>query len=252
VILVLGWPGVASANGPCGQNFDGATACHLSFPSTLSGSLITDNESDYYVFSAPRGTELFATLTDTQDPTCSSSSSISCGGVQAELYDSQGDDLGEGTDWSEPNNNITVPRSFGYTLDSAGTYYLVVTGSLGRDSNDNPAPVSYTLDITASPTVQWPRPQPPSPAPTPASPGAEPACIVPHFKVGATLGTVERRIIARHCSVGKIKHRASRHIRRRRVTALRPKPGTRLTNHAAVTITISTGRKHKHHKKTHR
>jgi hypothetical protein len=133
-------------NGPCGQDFDGNQACGIASPATDSGSLITDNESDYYVFFAQKGTELSVAVTDTEDPTCDP---LSCGSAHVELLEADGDDTFQGAT-SAPNNGITV------------TYYLVVSGYLGRDENDNPTPVPYTLSISASPAIQWPAPPPPT------------------------------------------------------------------------------------------
>lgn len=149
----------AAANGPCGQDFDGNHACGVSSPFQATGSLITDNEKDYYVLHAHRGTELSLGITDTEDPGCSTSDSIGCGRVSVELYDGRGNDIG-GPGWSEPNNGITVPQTWAHTLDTTGNYYLIVSGRLGDDANDNPTAVPYTLDVTASPNVVWPPPPP--------------------------------------------------------------------------------------------
>jgi len=161
----------AAANGPCGQDFDGNHACGVSSPVNDNGSLATDNESDYYVFYAQKGTELQVTATDSENPGCSADgSTTSCGSVYAELYDSQGNDLYEGTGDSYPNNAITVPRTLSTTLTSAGTYYVVVKGSLGFDAHDNPIAVPYTLNFSASPNVAWPQPTSnPPPTTTPSN-----------------------------------------------------------------------------------
>lgn len=147
----------ASANGPCGQDFDGDHACGLTSPATVSGSLVTDNEKDYYVFYARKGTELQVTITDTELATCTEN--LVCGYTHAELLEGNGDEVYDGAS-SEPNNGITVPGDFDRTIETSGTYYLLVSGELGRDNNGNPAPVPYTLGVSASPTVQWPAPQP--------------------------------------------------------------------------------------------
>jgi hypothetical protein len=154
----------ADANGPCGQNFDGNHACGVTSPASIPGSLVTDNEKDYYVFWAARGTQLSVTITDTEDPRCTESSSIDCGNVAVGLYTSDGEPTYEDAS-SSPNNAITVPGSFGHSLEYTDTYYLVVTGSLGEDANDNPRAIPYKLDVSASPMVQWP-PPPPSPTTT--------------------------------------------------------------------------------------
>jgi hypothetical protein len=143
-------------NGPCGQDFDGNQACGIASPATDSGSLITDNESDYYVFFAQKGTELSVAVTDTEDPTCDP---LSCGSAHVELLEADGDDTFQGAS-SAPNNGITVAGNLAHTLEATGTYYLVVSGYLGHDENYNPTPIPYTLSINASPAVQWPAPAP--------------------------------------------------------------------------------------------
>jgi hypothetical protein len=227
----------AAANGPCGQDFNGDNACPVNTASTTSysGSLVTDNESDYYVFYAQKGTELSVTITDTENPSCSTSAGY-CGGAAVNLDDAQGNQL-DGTDGSTPNNGITVPQRFSHTLESAGTYYLIVSGYLGTDQNQNPTAVPYTLNVSASPNVQWPAPPP--------------SCKVPGFH-RASLATVEQRIAAGHCTVGSVRHQYSRSTRRGRVLSLSPGAGTSLANGAPVSVVVSAGRKpHKHHRKHH-
>jgi hypothetical protein len=161
--------GAASANGPCGQNDEGASACGVNSPATDPGSLTTDNENDYYVLYAQQGTELHVSVTNTANPSCSQTDEGWCGNVKADLFDSQGNDTGEGSGSSTPNKGITVPASFDTTL-TTGTYYLIVTGSMGADQYGNPTAVPYSLAVTASPNVVWPAPSsspPPGPTPTP-------------------------------------------------------------------------------------
>jgi len=152
----LAWATPSRANGPCGQNFDGNHACGVNSPATYPGSLTTDNESDYYMFSAQPGTGLSVSITDTENPGCSTSFTDSCGWARVALLDGSGNDLDESAS-SQPANGITVPGSFSHTL-GANTYYLVVSGSLGSDSNSNPVATPYTLSVDASPAVQWPPP----------------------------------------------------------------------------------------------
>ncbi len=238
----------ALAASPCGNTFTSSIACQLGFPSSVNASLVTDNETDYYVFYAPSGAELSVTATDTEGTGCSLSSySGRCGDARAELYDAQGDDLYQGTGSSSPNTNITVPRSFAYTIPAAGTYYLLVSGDLGRDGSSNPTSVPYTLNVSSSPNVQWPAPAPapvtPKPTPTPKPKPAPAPCVVPRFTTGATLHSVETRITAGHCRIGAIKRAYSTRVARGRVLALSPTPGRHLASHARVTITLSAGRR---------
>jgi hypothetical protein len=171
VAMCLVAPGPAAASGSCGLDFSSATACPVNSPDTLSGSIDNVDETDYYVFYARKGVSLSVTISDTENPACSSDTShTQCGGVQAELYDSQGGDLGDGTGSSAPTNGATVPAAFSSKLAAAGTYLLQVTGTLGQDESGNATPVPYTLQVDASPSVQWP--EPPHPGWTTQSFGA--------------------------------------------------------------------------------
>jgi hypothetical protein len=154
----LAVPTTALANGPCGQNFDGNHACGVNSPAVLTGSLITDNEDDYYVFHGTVGTELQVSVTNTIDPGCWISSS--CGSVRAVLTDSQGSEVSS-TSSSYPNNGIAIPASLNHTLDAKGNYYLILSGQLADDANNQETvAVPYTLSVSASPNVRWPAPAP--------------------------------------------------------------------------------------------
>lgn len=67
-----------------------------------------------------------------------------------------------------------------------------------------------------------------------------PACVVPRH-AGATLATVEHRILNAHCSIGHIRRVHRRTVRRNHVIGLSPASGTRLATGAAVQITVSLG-----------
>jgi hypothetical protein len=69
-----------------------------------------------------------------------------------------------------------------------------------------------------------------------------PPCVVPSFTTRMHLSTVERRIRADHCTVGKITSALSKHVRRGAVIRLSSRPGTRLSAQAAVAIVVSKGR----------
>ncbi|MGO9976372.1 MAG: hypothetical protein ACLP01_26900 [Solirubrobacteraceae bacterium] len=71
-------------------------------------------------------------------------------------------------------------------------------------------------------------------------PAPPPACVVPRF-AGASLVTVERRISAGHCTVGRVTWVRRRNVRRDIVISLSPAPGRRLASKAAVKITVSRG-----------
>lgn len=246
--LIIAAP--AAADGPCGQDYTGNSACAVNSATTpnYNGTVVANNDTDYYVFYAAANTHLSLTITNDQNPQCDND--YSCGGVTAELYDAQADDLG-GTNQSYPENGITVPQSWSTILPTTGTYYVEVSGDLGQDSYGNPVDVPYTLALQASPAVQWPPPPPPpaptstapAPAPTPRSP--RPACVVPHYR-GVTLATIEHRIAVNHCTVGAVHYMWDRFVRRGRVAGVSHRPGIHLANATRVNIWISRGRRPTH------
>lgn len=245
--LLLNSP--ARANGPCGQNFDGEHACAVNSPYSASGSLVTSNDHDYYVFYASKGTELSVTLRDATNPeTCPADET--CGNVDVELANSVGNEVGDNYASSDINNGIVVPGTFNYTIEESGTYYLIVHG------NEEP----YILTVAASPNVVWPAPPPPPPppAPPPPEPQPPPACVVPALHHDETLARAEDDLVAANCTVGRVTHEHAPHVHNGYVMALNPHSGTHLAHDASVTVTVSSGpappplRRHKHHRRRRR
>jgi PASTA domain/PKD domain len=70
---------------------------------------------------------------------------------------------------------------------------------------------------------------------------AEP-CVVPAV-VGSTLVAAKAAIRRSHCRTGTVKRTHSRNVRKGRVIAQRPGPGTRLPNGARVNLIVSRGRR---------
>jgi FKBP-type peptidyl-prolyl cis-trans isomerase len=66
-------------------------------------------------------------------------------------------------------------------------------------------------------------------------------CVVPSLSSKMRLSTIERRIRAAHCSVGKIHHASSARYRRGTVIKLSPGPGTTRPSHTAVQVFVSSG-----------
>ena len=85
-------PAMASANGPCGVDFNGPTACAINAPAAISGTIVQKTEQDYYVFWAPAGTQVAATITNAIAPTCTSSNGY-CGELDMELDDASGENV---------------------------------------------------------------------------------------------------------------------------------------------------------------
>lgn len=234
----------AFADGPCGQDYTGPTACAINTASVhdYDGTIVANNDVDYYVMYAAKSTHLSLSITDRENPACSNADfPIQCGEVSIALYDSQGNEVGGPGGGSSARNGITVPLTWSTIISSAGTYYLEVSGDEGSDSNGNSTSVPYDLNVAASPNVEWPAP---IPAPAPISPPApaRPACVVPKYG-GASLNTVKKRIKADHCTVGKVRGEFDKHVRRGQVISLSVRPGRHLRNQAPVGILVSKGRR---------
>jgi hypothetical protein len=73
-----------------------------------------------------------------------------------------------------------------------------------------------------------------------------PACVVPHLSRTTTLHSIEAKLRASHCAIGRVRYLASARHARGSVIALSPAPGSHLANGARVAIVVSTGRPHPH------
>jgi hypothetical protein len=77
-----------------------------------------------------------------------------------------------------------------------------------------------------------------------------PPCVVPSFTQKMRISTVERRITAAHCTVGKVEHSHSQRIHRGYVIRLSSRPGAKLAAQASVAIVVSSGpRKRSSHRR---
>ena len=66
-------------------------------------------------------------------------------------------------------------------------------------------------------------------------------CVVPKLK-GKTLRAAKRSLRKAHCSVGKVTKAHSARVRKGRIIAPKPKPGSKLAPGAKVKLTVSTGK----------
>lgn len=146
----------ASASGSCGNDFSPATACAVTSPGTYQGSLAADNETDFYVFYAHAGTHLQVSITDTEDPACSTGDFYSCGFADALLTDSAGDVTDGTSPDSQPQNGAAVTGTMSDVLSATATYYLQVDGQTGQADTGPNWPIPYTMTVNASPGVHWP------------------------------------------------------------------------------------------------
>jgi hypothetical protein len=69
-----------------------------------------------------------------------------------------------------------------------------------------------------------------------------PPCIVPRVSPGTALSLAERRLLANHCSVGKLSTTRSRHYRHGHVLRLGARTGQVLASHAPIAIVVAARR----------
>ena len=236
--------GPALADGPCGQDYTSQSACPVNSASTptYTGSIVAADDTDYYVFHASAGTRLSLSITDTEDPSCSEGSSSNyCGDVMASVVDSQDNWVG-GTDYSGPSGGLSIPATSTTILQTAGTYYLEVNGDEGSDQYGNPTPVPYSLQVTGSPAVVWPAPITTMPTQPVTGKPSGPAvrCTVP-AAAHRRLGVVERALRGEHCTVGAVRVRRDRRVKRGRVITLSAPAGSRFSAGHRVSIVVSAG-----------
>jgi hypothetical protein len=70
-----------------------------------------------------------------------------------------------------------------------------------------------------------------------------PPCVVPRVAAGTALGTVERRLSANHCAVGRISSQRSTRYRRGRVLRLGARTGQLLASHSPIAIVLARARR---------
>lgn len=129
------------------------------------------------------------------------------------------------------NGSFTVEATT--TQSKAGTYVICLWLASSANSTlpiAGPQPENFT--------VGYPPPPPPP----------LPPCIVPSFSSRMHLATVEQRIRAAHCAVGKIHHVSSYRYRRGFVIRLSAKPDSTLPWQAKIEVFVSNGRP-RHHRR---
>lgn len=229
--IALANAGPAAANGYCGPDPTGATACPVTANSTLSGSISSNSENDYYVFYVAHQTVLQLTVNDTEDAQCSTAIAYGCGDVQANLFDSRGSRVAA-TDVSAPSNGVAVPETTTKTI-KRGVYYVAVSGYI---ASYTPPSIPYQVTVNGNPGVQWP-----------------PACIVPRLRSRTTLRRAKQMVRGNRCTVGAVR-RVHSAKPRGDVVRLRPGTGSILPFGARVTIYVSGQPRHHrtHHHHRHR
>jgi hypothetical protein len=229
--VALGAVSPASAVGPCGNDVDAPAACPIDSPGSYSGTILTQSGYDYYVFYGRKGTALSVTVSDATNP--ANCLNLYCGEVSAFL-DRPNSSLAiaattVGGSYVD-GDGVTVPNGFSVKLAKTGTYYLKVDGQLAEtpDGKSYTVPVPYTVQVSATPNVQWP-----------------PPCTVPAMGRRTSLARAKRLLLGRGCSVGTVSRKHSKRVRRGDVIALTPASGTSVAYHTPVAIVVSEGRARK-------
>lgn len=186
----------AMANGPCGVDYNGPTACGITAPANITGTFLQgpaeDSNHDYYVFWASAGTQISVTVTNEINSACAPIAGYgdySCGYIDLSLEDSSGNDIAESSTPSRYYNGVLHSGTLITTLTDTGTYYLIAHGGASNDSNGNPHPTPYGLSVVAnSGTIQWPAPPP---------------CVIPNV-YKERLATVQHQLSTNNCSLGRV------------------------------------------------
>ncbi len=128
--------------------------------------------------------------------------------------------------------SLSYVYSVGYTMaDVQSLATAAQDGFLPPPVSDTSTPGGATPQ--AQPTVV--APTPPAPSPTPPA-----SCHVPKIK-GMKLWAAENALRRAHCTVGKIRHVASRKMARGRVVSSTPRAGRRLPDAGKVELFVSKG-----------
>jgi hypothetical protein len=127
---------------------------------------------------------------------------------------------------SEVNGAYQLQNTF--SESSAGNYVLCLW---------------LASSASSVPAVAGPQPIPFTVASPPPPPPPPPPCIVPSVNSRTRLSTVERRIRAAHCLVGRIHYARARKVSRGNVIGVSPRPHTHLGYLTKVSVVVSLGRR---------
>ncbi len=146
VALIAVAASAAHARGSCGSDPDTAHACRIAPRVTYAGKLTAEDEQDFYSFNvARRNTPVHVTVYDLERRRCLSNDS--CGSVGVRLLDATGNEVANPGFVSQPGGLIggSEPITLDYRVRRAGTYYLVIDGSLGGGSK---VPYEFSLEFS--------------------------------------------------------------------------------------------------------
>lgn len=140
VALIAVAASAAHARGSCGSDPDIAHACQITPRVTYAGKVTAEDEQDFYSFNvARRNTPVHVTVYDLESFRCLSRKD-SCGSVGVQLQDAAGNVVAD--PGYVAGSGVLIggfePTTLDYRVRRAGTYYLVIDGSLGGGGSKVP------------------------------------------------------------------------------------------------------------------
>ncbi len=223
LLVALTLTASAQGSGSCGHDIK--HPCGLNTPASTSGVVQSIEDTHFFHFYGLRGTVLTVTLTDTDSPSCNGLGPA-CGDLLALLVN-QGRTrrpLSYSTPFVGYRDAEAPTISFSVSLPATQAYLLEVGGEPGLDAFGRSVPVSYAVQVAASPAVHWPAP-----------------CTVAKLGRRASLAAWKRAIVRGRCAIGRIRHLHSGRVPRGRVIGVLPPTGSVLPYRTAVTIIVSAG-----------
>jgi hypothetical protein len=197
-------------------------ACPLSGNRTLTGATPPPTfANSYYRFFARPGTQIVATITDTENPECSTlpPPAGGCGGVSISVLSANLSQLSGPFIQSSPTGGVTESATLRITLDAEGVYYFEIT-NLNALNRVTP----FTLEMFASPAVTWPHP-----------------CVVPRIGHDEHLAIARYLLPRASCRAGRVYLTRDAHVPRGDVIRFSARHGRILAPQAKLGIYVSAG-----------
>ena len=232
----------ALASGLCGNNYDIAHACSVTFAPPGSpqyaqyydSGTLDPGGSAFYTFHVPSNANTFTTgispqirVYSTTSPEVSYSGGCIKGGtavtpyLQQRLYNSTGTLL-----TSQPAQSCSGGPTFTWNVQLGATYYFEAQSTAST-------PVGYTVDLDGRDIQVLPvTPNGPTPA----------HGTVPYVKRGWRVSTAKSRLRSHHLTIGQLRYRHNHHTPRGRFVKFVPGSGTRLPVGSRVDIVVSLGK----------
>jgi predicted secreted protein len=151
-----------SRPGPCSSSAlaNATPACGINSPAHITGTIVSAEQRDHYALSAVKGSKVHLTISDLESFGCFASMYTTCGHLRAALVSTSGRQVATTAATAE-YPGVEPEAHLSRTLTKTGTYYVVVTGTLGTVTPPPPlragtTSVPYGLKVTASPNVVSP------------------------------------------------------------------------------------------------